>query len=54
MATVAGTVTVPLSQGVREDLSNTITLISPDETPLFSNARKTTTNMRSSFVGPRM
>lgn len=41
MATVTGTVTVPLSQGVREDLANTITLISPDETPLFSNARKT-------------
>jgi len=41
MAIVAGTVTVPLSQGVREDLSNTITMVSPDETPLFTNARKT-------------
>ncbi|MBY0512032.1 MAG: DUF5309 domain-containing protein [Rhodospirillaceae bacterium] len=41
MATVTGTVTVPLSQGVREDLASTITMLSPDETPLFSNARKT-------------
>lgn len=41
MAVVAGTVTVPLTQGTREDLSNTITILSPDETPLFSTARKT-------------
>lgn len=40
MATVAGTVTVPLTAGAREDLANTITLISPDETPLFSNSTK--------------
>jgi len=41
MAAVQGTVTVPLTVGAREDLANTITLISPDETPLFSAARKT-------------
>jgi hypothetical protein len=41
MATVTGTVTVPLASGVREDLSNTISTLSPDETPLFSNAKKT-------------
>jgi hypothetical protein len=41
MAIVTGTVTVPMSQGAREDLAGTITMLSPDETPLFSNARKT-------------
>lgn len=41
MAAVVGTVTVALSAGAREDLANTITLISPDETPLFSNSKKT-------------
>lgn len=40
MTAATGTVTVGLTTGVREDLANTITLISPDETPLFSNARK--------------
>lgn len=41
MTAVAGTVTVPLTVGAREDLANTITLISPDETPVFSNSKKT-------------
>jgi len=41
MATVVGTVTTPITVGIREDLANTITNISPDETPLFSNSRKT-------------
>lgn len=40
MAAVVGTVTVPLTAGAREDLANIITNISPDETPLFSNASK--------------
>jgi hypothetical protein len=40
MPAVVGTVTVPLTAGAREDLSNIITTISPEETPLFSNSRK--------------
>lgn len=40
MAAVTGTVTVALTAGAREDLMNIITTISPEETPLFSNAKK--------------
>lgn len=40
MATGTGIVTVPLTAGAREDLSNIITTISPDETPLYSSSEK--------------
>lgn len=41
MAAIAGINTAVTTVGAREDLANTITNISPDETPLYTNARKT-------------
>lgn len=41
MAAIAGINTAVTTVGAREDLSNTITMISPEETPLYTNAKKT-------------
>lgn len=41
MATITGINTAVTTTGAREDLSDTITIISPEETPLYTNARKT-------------
>jgi hypothetical protein len=42
MAAISGINAATQTTGAREDLSNTITMISPEETPLFTNAQKTT------------
>lgn len=41
MAAITGINTSNQTTGIREDLANTITIISPEETPLFTNAQKT-------------
>lgn len=42
MATITGINTATTTTGAREDLANTITMISPEETPLYTNAQKKT------------
>lgn len=41
MALVVGVNSAITTTGAREDLSNTITIVSPEETPLFTNVSKT-------------
>lgn len=40
MATITGINTAVTTTGAREDLADTITIISPEETPLYTNSRK--------------
>lgn len=42
MAAIAGINTAVTTVGAREDLADTITIVSPEETPLYTNARKVT------------
>lgn len=41
MASIVGINSTGSTIGAREDLANTITMISPDETPLYTNSMKT-------------